>query len=331
MIIVQCKAIFIEKSSSSDMRCVVVVSQQRSGSLVRIVMIFPSSSCCILLLSLLWSHSVVSVVIKCPGTKSGCKCQATENVTCPAGYYCPGYSAETILEINSLITESNCTVRSDGELQCPCTPGFYCPPNTLTPSYCCAGHYCPTPSEIKECKAGYFCKTGYVEGLPCGSKRDCPAGSEYSNRSAALGAILGVAGALYVIFLVKYFLESKVREAKDSVLMELKENKAVVIEEISPAGVERLSLAQGPPMNPLQHSNESKKTSFSMGKDGSEELTGKRNASDIDYTIEFENISLILPSGVQIMKGVCGKFKPRRLCAIMGPSGAGSDSIFSSQ
>lgn len=269
-------------------------------------------------------HSTMGVTIKCPGTKlnSGCKCQATENITCPAGYYCPGYSAETIADLSTMIAEANCTVRADGELQCPCTPGFYCPANTLTPSYCCAGHYCPIPAEIEECKAGYFCKTGYVEGLPCGSKRDCPAGSEYSNRSAALGAIIGVAGALYVVFLVKYFLESKVREAKDSVLMELKENKAVVVEEISSAGVERLSLAQNQPVNPI-HSNESKKSSFSVGKDGAEDLRGKQSASDIDYTIEFENISLVLPTGVQIMKGVCGKFRPRRLCAIMGPSGAG--------
>jgi hypothetical protein len=153
-----------------------------------------------------------------------------------------------------------------------------------------------------------------VEGIACGSKRDCPAGSEYSNRSAALGAILGVAGALYLVFLVKYFLETKVREAKDSVLLEMKENKAVVVEEISPAGIERLSLA------PDAHPDPSKPSSFSMGKETED---GGKSATDIDYTIEFENISLILPSGVQIMNGVCGQFKPRRLCAIMGPSGAG--------
>lgn len=160
-----------------------------------------------------------------------------------------------------------------------------------------------------------------MEGLPCGSKRDCPAGSKYSSRNGALGAIIGVVAALYIVFLVKYFLETKVREAKDSVLMEMKENKQVVVEEISPAGMERLSVARDglQPVNPP--SNESKKTSFSMGKDI--ELAAKPSASDIEYLIEFEDVSLVLPSGVQIMKGVCGKFQPRRLCAIMGPSGAG--------
>jgi hypothetical protein len=82
------------------------------------------------------------ITVKCPGTtnSSGCKCQTTENVYCPAGFYCPGYSAETISDLSSFITAANCTVRlSDGELQCPCTPGFYCPENTLSPSYCCSG------------------------------------------------------------------------------------------------------------------------------------------------------------------------------------------------
>jgi ABC-type multidrug transport system fused ATPase/permease subunit len=136
-----------------------------------------------------------------------------------------------------------------------------------------------------------------------------------------LAAILGVVGALYIVFLVKYFLETKVREAKDSLLLEMKENKHVVVEEISPAGVERLSVAHDALKSTSPPSNESKKSSFSMGKDS--ELAAKPSASEIDYLIEFEDISLVLPSGVQIMKGVCGKFQPRRLCAIMGPSGAG--------
>lgn len=80
------------------------------------------------------------VTIQCPGSSSGsCKCQATENIACPAGFYCPGYSAETITSLGDLVETSNCTVRTDGQLQCPCTPGFFCPANTLTPSYCCAG------------------------------------------------------------------------------------------------------------------------------------------------------------------------------------------------
>eukprot|EP00930_Biecheleria_cincta_P025142 TRINITY_DN17937_c0_g1_i1.p1 TRINITY_DN17937_c0_g1~~TRINITY_DN17937_c0_g1_i1.p1 ORF type:complete len:695 (+),score=124.75 TRINITY_DN17937_c0_g1_i1:64-2148(+) len=40
-------------------------------------------------------------------------------------------------------------------------------------------------------------------------------------------------------------------------------------------------------------------------------------------SIQFENLSLQLPSGVTVLEGVSGQFKSGRMCAIMGPSGAG--------
>jgi ABC-type multidrug transport system ATPase subunit len=39
--------------------------------------------------------------------------------------------------------------------------------------------------------------------------------------------------------------------------------------------------------------------------------------------IAFEDLSLELPSGARVLKGVTGSFKGGRMCAIMGPSGAG--------
>jgi hypothetical protein len=53
-----------------------------------------------------------------------------------------------------------------------------------------------------------------VEGLKCGNKNDCPAGSEYSSRTGALVAVIIVSFVLYGIFLVKYFLERKVRNLR---------------------------------------------------------------------------------------------------------------------
>jgi ABC-type multidrug transport system ATPase subunit len=41
------------------------------------------------------------------------------------------------------------------------------------------------------------------------------------------------------------------------------------------------------------------------------------------YDIEFEDLGLVLPSKVEIMRGVSGEFKSGRTCCIMGPSGAG--------
>ncbi|KAI8926163.1 hypothetical protein BC831DRAFT_457743 [Entophlyctis helioformis] len=41
------------------------------------------------------------------------------------------------------------------------------------------------------------------------------------------------------------------------------------------------------------------------------------------FDVEFENLSLTLPNGVEIMSGVSGALRSGRTCAIMGPSGAG--------
>lgn len=41
------------------------------------------------------------------------------------------------------------------------------------------------------------------------------------------------------------------------------------------------------------------------------------------YLIEFENIFFVLKNGTAIMKDVIGQYKPGRMCAIIGPSGAG--------
>jgi ABC-type multidrug transport system fused ATPase/permease subunit len=41
------------------------------------------------------------------------------------------------------------------------------------------------------------------------------------------------------------------------------------------------------------------------------------------FDIEFIDLGLTLPSGSSIMKGVSGKLTSGRACAIMGPSGAG--------
>ncbi|CAG8488921.1 20517_t:CDS:10, partial [Racocetra persica] len=47
------------------------------------------------------------------------------------------------------------------------------------------------------------------------------------------------------------------------------------------------------------------------------------------FDIEFENLGLVLPSGIEIMKGVTGKLSHGRTCAIMGPSGAGKTTFVS--
>ncbi|RKP05171.1 hypothetical protein THASP1DRAFT_32988, partial [Thamnocephalis sphaerospora] len=47
------------------------------------------------------------------------------------------------------------------------------------------------------------------------------------------------------------------------------------------------------------------------------------------FKIEFKDLGLTLPSGVEIMRGVSGEFCPSRVCAILGPSGAGKTTLAS--
>ena len=48
-------------------------------------------------------------------------------------------------------------------------------------------------------------------------------------------------------------------------------------------------------------------------------LLGRAKGLDL----QFEDLSLALPDGTKLLHGVTGSLKSGRLCAIMGPSGAG--------
>ncbi|KAJ2998803.1 hypothetical protein HDV02_004043 [Globomyces sp. JEL0801] len=45
--------------------------------------------------------------------------------------------------------------------------------------------------------------------------------------------------------------------------------------------------------------------------------------------VEFKDISLTLPNGQNILRGISGSFKSGKMCAIMGPSGSGKTSLLS--
>jgi hypothetical protein len=255
---------------------------------------------------------VQGVVVPCPGTDANddCNCQQTENgVTCPAGFYCPMYSSEVISEISDAIIAENCTVRADGELQCPCTPGFYCPANTLSPSYCCESYFCETPATISICAAGDFCKVGNVAGIPCGSDVDCPEGSSHSGNAGVIISAIIIFIVLFGIYCVKYFIEAKVREAQRVMLSSSKEK------EISEES-ERL-------MGFGDNNNNKNIEEMEEGSDRCDGSDRVKSASLESYKISFEGVGLVLKTGVKIMNGVTGEFLPMRTCAIMGPSGAG--------
>ena len=147
--------------------------------------------------------------------------------------------------------------------------------------------------------------------------------------------IIGV--ILRLVFYIKYYIEYKVKESENLMLSHQKEKKAAQ-GEISPASVQRMTSVGDRPL--LEHQKSQKSVSDADGVGSPLSVTSDDDSPPPDtnpglleahgmngpgYTIKFDNIGLTLPSGTTIMKGVCGEFKPKRMCAIMGPSGAGYD------
>ncbi|KAF9899253.1 hypothetical protein BX616_003142 [Lobosporangium transversale] len=98
---------------------------------------------------------------------------------CPAGHFCvsPKHSA-------------------------PCTPGFYCPPNTAQPMYCCPGYYCSNDTTtLTICPQNQYCPAGSVGGgVSCLWLASCPAGSSSASKfGLVLFVIIFIIG-IYIVF-----------------------------------------------------------------------------------------------------------------------------------
>ena len=176
-----------------------------------------------------------------------------------------------------------------------------------------------------------------MEGIACGSDNDCPEGSDQSSRTGAFIGLVIIGAVLRLVFWVKYYIEYKVKESENVALSHVKEGKT----EISDAAVQRLTSVDNRPLlahlrnekafvqggeNEADSATKSPIASLSMTSDDAPPPAPadvEDGTSSDSYNIKFENVGLTLPSGVTIMKGVSGEFKPKRMCAIMGPSGAG--------
>lgn len=262
----------------------------------------------LLLAQLSWAY----LIEQCEGVDKDdkCTCAKTVGYSCPPGFYCPEYSAANDALYHDVLQEYNCEI-VDGILQCPCTPGFYCPANTSQPSYCCKKYYCPTTDVIKPCKAGYYCNAGQVEGLSCSIFSDCP---EKSSRQRATGIwvlLVVIVVLIWAMFQVMEYRANRRRQLQDLALNEvveaLKKDHDVGDEHGSEVDDKYTPLAAGAPA-----SNHRGEVEMNEG-----------------FTIEFERIGLTLKNGTTIMQNVSGKFLPGRLCAVMGPSGAGKTTIIS--
>ncbi|KAI9294493.1 hypothetical protein K502DRAFT_365782 [Neoconidiobolus thromboides FSU 785] len=174
-----------------------------------------------------------------------------------------------------------------------CTKGFYCPADTFQPSFCCGGYYCPTPKEIKLCPKGHFCQEGSIEKRKCYFGK-CPEGSKTIRKYEIF--------IFFIFFLVVVWIGYSLKERQ------LK--------------FKRLEYDR-------KFENISKNSKSMQVFQNSPGLKVAKEKDSVRFEINFENLGLKLPNGIEIMKGVTGKLSSGRTCAIMGPSGAGKTTFIS--
>jgi ABC-type multidrug transport system ATPase subunit len=181
-----------------------------------------------------------------------------------------------------------------------CPAGYFCLTKETKDNpkvRCPKGFLCPENSQQPTyCCKGWYCPDS-TRAYPCPEGKWCPRGTVKPQRCFGLGinkcpertAQAPKYGLLWVFLgfflLVGLFFSYRKRKTR---IRNAKFN------------------------NLLQHMMESKE-------DRPEAVVINRKK----YDIQFENLGLTLPNGVEIMRGVTGEFKSGRSCCIMGPSGAG--------
>ncbi|XP_071497013.1 uncharacterized protein [Diadema antillarum] len=115
---------------------------------------------------------------------------------CPVGHYCEEATTEPVPCTGGRMSTTEGRVSNE---DCPlCTPGYYCPNDTINvhgipcrPTYecpegasievtCRAGHYCEgVTGEPPICPGGYYCPIGSFTPTRCFYPKYCPEGSEF--------------------------------------------------------------------------------------------------------------------------------------------------------
>ncbi|KAI8820078.1 uncharacterized protein EV422DRAFT_557828 [Fimicolochytrium jonesii] len=240
------------------------------------------------------------------------------NWTCTPGYFC-----------QSPADNGNATSPPKAENKCP--PGFLCPRNTYEPVYCCKGFYCPTPAEVHICPEGQWCGLGSVQPEDCSLLAYCPEGSSTVRRYGILALLLVVVIIVSFFFCVRRRVVKK-RTGKYTARLNGRAAAAKrgptrkKAQHAAGTGKEKLLGAD----SPISNSN-SDDTLLLSDDDDTGVALPSRHATTLhkSFDIKFENLSLTLPTGTTIMRNVTGHLRPGRVCAVMGPSGAGKTTFVS--
>ena len=248
-----------------------------------------------------------------------CAAGSTQERLCPAGLWCPNNTAAI-----------------------PCRPGTLCPAGATLWQLCPGGSYCPDPAIILECPVGFFCPPASVAPVACSwlSGCRCDGGCAAPPYSAFLN---GFGIALNAVLVPLLFV------AVAATLWRAFGGSAATCGAMRRRLLECCATVIGSRhVNYHQLGTPSQAVAFLDG-DGSDTplpppSTGITRAVSIplvskayQMTIRFEGLGLSLRHelpckggvGKRILSGVSGELRPGRICAIMGPSGAGKTTCLS--
>jgi len=188
----------------------------------------------------------------------------------------------------------------DGKQLWNCPAGYFCSTADSPKVPCPKGFLCPENSQQPAyCCEGWYCPDStYAE--PCPEGNWCPLGTVKPKKCFGLGlskcperTVKAPKYGIFIVFIVFFVVVALLFAIKNRVLkMKYTEYN-----------------------NLLQHYMKEKEHPKAVAIDHQK------------FDIKFENLGKVLPNKTTIMKGVSGKFKAGRTCAIMGPSGAGKTTI----
>ncbi|KAJ3087330.1 hypothetical protein HK102_011342, partial [Quaeritorhiza haematococci] len=221
-----------------------------------------------------------------------------------------------------------------------CTAGFHCPENTFVPIYCCAGYYCPNPTEIYLCPVNHYCPIGSTQALNCNFLSACPEGTSQVSRFGILAILVVVFGVFLLGFRWRAAIIArrnlKYQERLKRIMANQKplddasfsDSKEQLHHEDSNTWIEdEESDDEEPPLSP-GFANAMGGVAVDVS-DSSTPVSIGAKQDQRTFDVSFENLGLVLPNGVEIMAGISGELKSGRMCAIMGPSGAGKTTFVS--
>ncbi|KAJ3094464.1 hypothetical protein HDU97_008035 [Phlyctochytrium planicorne] len=235
------------------------------------------------------------------------------SIGCEKGYYCPYYN------------------RSDANtIPVACPPDPICqinrvfsdtclPQGRYEPMLCLSSFYCPDSSTIIPCPEGYFCPRGSQSPIACQFLSSCPAGSSFESHYGLTLIVIIIDIVLLFILLGKRIAE--IRKAGQPLTSLLPASIAGIISKSK-----QKSKSRAPSIVPAEsaakvHVDAAAEMVEKVRKlvSGFKEAIGE----NLRMNFGFKDLSLTLPSGITVLKGVSGQIRAGRMTAIMGPSGAG--------